>query len=57
MLSSGRTNCSNFRGGPPYDNWFIDGNPTITDDCQLGVSDLLRNEISIYPSPMDEVFS
>ena len=40
---------------PPYDNWFIDGSPTITDDCQLGMEDFLNDKVSIYPNPFDEV--
>jgi hypothetical protein len=38
---------------PPYDNWIIENDPIITDDCQLGVSDnILANNINIYPNPV-----
>jgi len=38
---------------PPYDNWIIENDPIITDDCQLGVTDnILADNISIYPNPV-----
>lgn len=40
---------------PPYDNWIIENNPMITDDCQLGVQDDLSNAISIFPNPASDI--
>ncbi len=39
---------------PPYDSWIIEDNPlvTITDDCNLGLTEYLENQISIYPNPV-----
>jgi len=38
---------------PPYDIWTIENDPTITDDCELGITDnLFENSISIYPNPV-----
>ncbi|MFT5248512.1 MAG: hypothetical protein ACI93P_000225 [bacterium] len=36
---------------PPYDNWTIDVDPIITDDCSLGVNDYLKDKIIIAPNP------
>jgi len=36
---------------PPYDNWTIDVDPVITDDCSLGVNDYLKDKITITPNP------
>ncbi len=38
---------------PPYDNWNIDVNPIITDDCSLGVLDFINNQIKIFPNPVE----
>jgi hypothetical protein len=41
---------------PPYDNWTIDGNPLITDDCDyFGLDELVENSISIYPNPVHDL--
>ncbi len=36
---------------PPYDNWIIENDPIITDDCQLGVAEYLSNQVSLVPNP------
>jgi len=38
-------------GNPPYNNWIIENDPLITDDCQLGVEEALENKFVVYPNP------
>jgi hypothetical protein len=43
---------------PPYDNWIIENEPIITDNCQLGISDnTLANSISIFPNPVSNILN
>ncbi|GAB5398690.1 MAG: hypothetical protein Aureis2KO_02750 [Aureisphaera sp.] len=37
---------------PPYDNWIIENDPLITDDCELGVAGFLEKNIGLYPNPV-----
>ncbi len=37
---------------PPYDDWIIENNPTITDDCMLGTNDFKTYNIQVYPNPV-----
>ncbi|GAB5398691.1 MAG: hypothetical protein Aureis2KO_02760 [Aureisphaera sp.] len=37
---------------PPYDNWIIENDPLITDDCELGVAGFLGKNIGLYPNPV-----
>jgi len=39
---------------PPYDNWVIENNPIITDDCNLGIEENLISIINVYPNPVKE---
>lgn len=39
---------------PPYDNWIIENNPVITDDCSLGIEDFLASLINLYPNPVKD---
>lgn len=36
---------------PPYDNWVIENNPIITDDCNLSINEYLASQITISPNP------
>ncbi|WP_461302347.1 T9SS type A sorting domain-containing protein [Aureisphaera sp.] len=36
----------------PYDNWIIENDPLITDDCELGVAGFLEKNIGLYPNPV-----
>ncbi|MGK0448823.1 MAG: hypothetical protein ACJA2M_002624 [Polaribacter sp.] len=40
---------------PPYDNWVIENNPVITDDCNLGIEEYLTSKIRLYPNPVKDV--
>lgn len=40
---------------PPYDGWFVDGDFLITDDCNLSITDNLRNQITLYPNPVKDI--
>ena len=44
---------------PPYDNWIIENNPllTITDDCNLGLSEYLTSKVNIYPNPAQNILN
>lgn len=37
---------------PPYNNWDIENDPLISDDCFLGLDDNLQTQISVYPNPV-----
>ncbi len=40
---------------PPYDDWIIENDPLITDDCQLGLVENLADQIKLYPNPLKEI--
>jgi len=40
---------------PPYDNWVIENNPIITDDCNLGIKEYLAKGIVFYPNPVKNI--
>ena len=40
---------------PPYDNWVIENNPIISEDCFLGLEENKLNEITIYPNPIKSI--
>jgi len=43
---------------PPYDAWIIDEGPIITEDCFLGVEDvILESQIAIYPNPAQNILN
>lgn len=42
---------------PPYDNWIIENNPTITDDCMLGFEQYLTSQINVYPNPVKDILT
>lgn len=37
---------------PPYDNWIIENNPIISEDCFLGLEHNLASQISLFPNPV-----
>tara|TARA_R110000787_G_scaffold41071_15_gene101645 strand:+ start:20266 stop:21240 length:975 start_codon:yes stop_codon:yes gene_type:complete len=39
---------------PPYDNWIIEVNPIISDNCFLGIDDNLQTQINTYPNPVKD---
>lgn len=40
---------------PPYDNWTIEGDPLITDDCTIGLDEQLMSAFKIYPNPVTTI--
>ena len=42
---------------PPYDNWIIENNPMITDDCNLGFEQHLASQIRVYPNPVKDILT
>ncbi|MBL4662263.1 MAG: T9SS type A sorting domain-containing protein [Flavobacteriaceae bacterium] len=42
---------------PPYDDWIIENNPIITDDCNLGIEDAAIGSINIYPNPVTDILT
>ncbi len=39
---------------PPYDNWVIENDPDISDDCYLGIEENLNSIINVYPNPVKD---
>jgi len=42
---------------PPYDDWIIENDPIISDDCYLGVEDMALGKISLYPNPVTNILT
>jgi len=42
---------------PPYDDWIIENDPLISDDCYLGVEDMVLGKISLYPNPVANILT
>ena len=42
---------------PPYDNWVIENNPIISEDCFLGLEDYGQKGVVLYPNPVKDVLS
>ena len=42
---------------PPYDDWIIENDPLISEDCYLGVEDVVLRNISIYPNPVTDMLT
>jgi len=42
---------------PPYDDWIIENDPLISDDCYLGVEDMALGKISLYPNPVTNILT
>lgn len=40
---------------PPYDNWVIENDPIISEDCFLGMEENKLNKITIYPNPLKDI--
>jgi hypothetical protein len=40
---------------PPYDNWVIENDPIISEDCFLGMEENKLNKITIYPNPVKSI--
>ena len=42
-------------GDAPYNNWIIDAGTSYSEDCNLGVSELNKVTINIYPNPVKQL--
>ena len=42
---------------PPYDDWIIENDPLISEDCYLGVEDITLGKISLYPNPVANILT
>jgi len=42
---------------PPYDDWIIENDPLITDDCNLSIEDITIGYINLYPNPVTDILN
>jgi len=40
---------------PPYDNWIIENSPLISEDCFLGLDEVISVGVSIFPNPAQDM--
>lgn len=43
-------------GDYPYSEWFINEEASFSEDCNLGIIDLLKQKVQIYPNPVKSEF-